>query len=56
MSEERTLKKGSKNIPEGKGSTAKPRTKWLHDVENELEKQKNFRGWKNIGRDRNTWK
>jgi hypothetical protein len=38
MPEERTLKKGSKNIPEGKSFTAKPRTKWLHDVENELEK------------------
>jgi hypothetical protein len=52
MSEERTLKKGSKNIPEGKSSNGKPRKKWLDDVENVLNKI-NFRGWRNIGRDRN---
>jgi len=44
MSEERTLKKGSKNITEGKRSTGKPRRKWLDNVENDLKKN-NFRGW-----------
>jgi hypothetical protein len=55
MSEERTLKKGSKNIPEGKRSSGKPRKKWLEDVEYDLKKM-NFRGWRNTGRDRDAWK
>jgi hypothetical protein len=44
MLQERTLNKESKNIPEGKRSTGKPRKKWLDDVENDLKKI-NFRGW-----------
>jgi hypothetical protein len=55
MSEEGTLKKKSKNILEGKISTGKPRKKCLEDVANDLNKT-NFRGWRNIGRDRDAWK
>ena len=38
MSEDRTVKKVFKNIPEEKRSIGKPRKKWLDDVENDLKK------------------
>jgi hypothetical protein len=38
MSEERTLKKEFKNIPEGKRSVGKPRKRWLDNVENDVNK------------------
>jgi len=46
ISGEKNLKKGSKNIAEGKRSTGKPRKKWLDNVENDL-KNIDFRGWRN---------
>ena len=36
MPEERTVKKALKNIPDRKKSVAKPRKRWLDDVENDL--------------------
>ena len=54
MSEERTVKKVFKNIPEGKRSVGKPRKRWLDDVENDLKKM-GVRGRINMARNTDAW-
>ena len=55
MSEERTVKKVFKNIPEGKRSVGKPRMRWLDDVKNDLKKMC-VSGRRNIARNTDAWK
>lgn len=38
MSEERTVRKVFKSIPEGRGLVGKPRKRWFYAVENGLKK------------------
>jgi hypothetical protein len=49
MSEEITVKKMFKNIPEGERSLGKSRKKWLDDVENDL-KEMGVSGWRRVVR------
>lgn len=48
MREDRTAQEVFENIPEGKGTGGKPRTRWLDDVKNYMKKV-GVRSWRKQG-------
>jgi hypothetical protein len=56
MSEKGPVENAFKNMPEGKRkSAAKPRNRWLDDVEKYSNKL-GVRGWKKISKNKDAWK